>query len=134
MGTVEYVACPLTSQLLFASAIGWNPSGTRLAVGSEQSIQVWEQPWNAQQAALSLTVQALTELQYPWDIVSLDWNAAGTEILGVVPNRVHIWNSQTGQLIRTIDPDPTPMLSARWSDNGARLASDVLQHGSWRRT
>jgi len=102
-------------------ALRWSDDGTRLAIGGDYSIQVWDNAWNAQQAVLSLALQVPPERNGLHKIAAIDWNDSAHQILTVVLRHVYIWDSQTGQLVRTIEPVSTPLVSAAWSPDGTML-------------
>lgn len=103
-------------------ALRWSDDGTRLAIGGEYSIQIWDNAWDDQQAALSLTLQVPADALGLDMLYAIDWNDAAQQILTTALRYVYIWDSQTGQLIRTIEPFTTPMVSAAWSSDGTMLA------------
>lgn len=107
------------------SAVRWSDSGDHLAIASEWSIQIWEQPWDAQQAELVMSLE-VPDVPGRITIQSIDWNDVDWQLLAVARGRIFIWDTQTGQLLRTIEPYTTAMLSALWSDDGSRLASGNL--------
>jgi WD40 repeat protein len=104
----------------FVSAVRWSDTGNQLAIASEWSVQIWEQPWDTLQATLILTLEVPQE-QRRFTIQSIDWNEADQQILAIASPRGFMWNVQTGQLLRTLEPNKTPVLSGVWSDDGNRL-------------
>ena len=103
------------------SAIRWNDNGTKLAIAGQWSIQIWSNPDNSQLATLSLSLETPVQIM-PFGVISLDWNDISNEILAVASARGFVWQSQTGQLLRTLEPYTTPIVSGLWSNDGARLA------------
>ncbi|MBL8155738.1 MAG: WD40 repeat domain-containing protein, partial [Anaerolineae bacterium] len=103
------------------TALRWSDDGTRLAVAGEWSMQIWDRPWDSQSAALSLSLQVPMQLTM-LKIQSIDWNGSLNQILVNASARVFIWDSLSGQLLRTIDPNDTPIESAAWSPDGTKLA------------
>lgn len=107
-------------------ALRWSDDGSRLAIGGEYTIQIWDNAWDSEQAILSLV------LQIPPDPIgldmldSVDWSNGATQILTIALGRVYLWDSRTGQLIRTIDPVSMPIVSAAWSPDGTLLATGRL--------
>lgn len=102
-------------------ALRWSDDGTRLAMGGEYSIQIWDNVWDGNQATLSLGLQAPQGQMLGFEINAIDWNEATQQILSTISGRVYIWDSQTGQLVRTIEPISTPLESAAWSPDGTML-------------
>lgn len=103
-------------------AVRWSDDGTRLAVGGEYSIQIWDNAWDdSGQAALSLRLQVPPHRFGLNMLHALDWNDSAQQILTTVLRQVYIWDSRTGQLIRTIEPVSTPLVSAAWSPDGTML-------------
>jgi WD40 repeat protein len=102
-------------------ALRWSDDGTRLAVGGEYSIQIWDSAWDGTQMLLSLTLQAPPNSLGLDMLNAIDWNDSAQQILTTVLRRVYIWDTQTGQLVRTIEPVSTPLVSAAWSPDGTML-------------
>ena len=103
-------------------ALRWSDDGTRLAIGGEYTIQVWNNARDGEQMVLALTIQVPAD-PLGLDMLSvIDWNDSAQQILTTVLRQVYIWNTQTGQLIRTIEPVSTPLVSASWSPDGTMLA------------
>jgi WD40 repeat protein len=102
-------------------ALRWSDDGTRLAVGGEYTIQIWNSAWDASQATLSLTLQVPPHRFGLNMLHTIDWNDSAQQILTTVLRHVYIWDSQTGQLVRTIEPSSTPLVSASWSPDGTML-------------
>jgi WD40 repeat protein len=107
------------------SAVRWSDTGDQLAITSEWTIQIWEQAWDAQQAELIMSLE-VPQLPGRMIIQSIDWNDENQQLLAVARGKVFIWNVQTGQLIRTIEPYTTPLISGLWSNDSKRLASGDL--------
>ncbi len=103
-------------------ALRWSDDGTRLAVGGEYTIQIWDSPWDVAQAVLSLTLQVPANPLGLGMLDSIDWNGATQQILTIALGRVYIWDSGTGELVETIEPFTTPMVSAAWSPDGMQIA------------
>jgi WD40 repeat protein len=103
-------------------ALKWSDDGTRLAVGGEYAIQIWEQAWDETQMVLSLSLQVPPDPLGLNMLHVLDWNDVAEQILADLLGRIYIWHSRTGELIETIDPFTTPMVSAAWNPDGTRLA------------
>lgn len=102
-------------------AVRWDDTGTWLAIADAWSIQIWEQAWDRERAALVRTLEVPLQLAF-FTIESIDWNAIEEQILTISSGRIFIWDVKTGELVQTIEPYTTPLRSASWSDDGTRLA------------
>lgn len=102
-------------------ALRWSDDGSRLAIGGEYTIQIWEHAWDGGQAVLSLTLQVPPDSLGLDMLHAIDWNESAQQILTTVLRHVYIWDIQSGQLIRTIEPFTAPLVSAIWSPDGTML-------------
>ncbi len=98
-------------QSLFS--VEWNPSGTLLAVGGAEFLQIRNES------------EVIYDLPVPrQNVLSLSWHPEGRLLASIsqdgYPNNANIWDVVTGQLLYTLPAGEA--LSAAWSPDGNILA------------
>jgi WD40 repeat protein len=114
-----------------ATEAAWSPDGTRLAIADGTDVEVWEQPWDAENGQLSLTYQYYADRNPPVGrsyVESVAWDLSSTRIASGFGERIDIWDAQTGERIFRFEFGGY-MWDLDWNANGI-LASGGAFHGT----
>ncbi|KIJ08857.1 hypothetical protein PAXINDRAFT_172733, partial [Paxillus involutus ATCC 200175] len=93
------------------SCVRYSPSGDRIASGAD-SVQIW----NAETGSGILSIRNS-------EVVSVAWTADGTHVIGGRYSEVTIWNSHTGEQLRTWKAHDDYWITLSLSPSGSHLAT-----------
>ncbi len=97
--------------------ISWSPDGNLLAIGGNNTeIQIWD----IDKGQLRSTLPAA---ETPFWVSSVEWHPDGTQLVSASSKIIHIWDSTTGQLIRTLEGHNGTVNDVAWRPSGDLLAS-----------
>ncbi|ORE08595.1 WD40 repeat-like protein [Rhizopus microsporus var. microsporus] len=103
----------------------WNPVTTSLlASGSgDATARLWHVPEDKNEAANSITLNHLPNLNDNKDVTTLDWNPTGTLLVtGSYDGQARIW-TQKGQLRFVMAQHRGPIFSLKWNMKGDLILS-----------
>ena len=99
------------------NGIAWHPSGTRIAFGMghpEFYVGIWD-----------LRKDTVLKLMgHPDEVWAVAWNADGSLLASAGHDRtIHIWDGDTGELVRVLDGHRRSVTGLCWSSDGQTLFS-----------
>lgn len=103
------------------TSLMWSPDGGTLAIGSADGIiLLWDVP--QEQARRSIQVES--------NVVSLAWSPDGRLLASGVwsetdPNAIHVWDTDTGERIQTIEIAAPKLRALSWSPSGGMLSAGL---------
>ncbi len=99
-----------------ASAVAWNPTSDQLAVGSGETIAIWERDLGSYQLITTFTENTAIVRRLDWKANRLASSASD--------NVIHVWNSTTWEDLGTFQAsqEPGAMFALALSPDGGYLA------------
>lgn len=100
------------------TSIDWSPNGQMLAIANNNgTIEIKD-------VSTGVRIQNLITTQ-PNPILTVDWSPDGSKVAATVGTEIHVWNTNTWQLIISLQSHLAPVWSIEWSPDGSKLASVV---------
>lgn len=105
----------------------WSPEGEKLAVTSYGDIQIWNHPWDPNQASQTTLYRYYSDRNPAQPTVSVDavvWSPDGQRVASSFGSVIDIWDVTTGARIRRIIGDWDRVPDLAWStDNRLAMAN-----------